>query len=53
MYQVCVYNKLGRNIGVVFESDSYRECKEYITEQMEICGEVDLRIIPDEEGIYG
>jgi len=49
MYEVCVFNKYGTNIGVVFESESRRECEQYIRDMYELCGiDVDLRIVPED-----
>jgi hypothetical protein len=47
LFQVHAFNKYGRDIGVVFESENYEECVKYIKDMLEICGEVDLRIFPE------
>lgn len=47
MFKVYAFNKYGKNIGCVFESDSYRECEEFIRDTLEVAGDVDLRIEPE------
>ena len=51
-HEVCLFNKTGKNLGVVYEDVDLERCKLYIREQLEICGDCDLRIDPDGIDIF-